>query len=304
MSVKLTILGCHSATPRSEAHPSSQFLEINNEFYLIDCGEGTQTQLRKNNIRFSKIRYVFISHLHGDHFFGLIGMISTFNLLSRKTDLHVYGPEGLKEIILTQLKLTKTWLDYQLHIHELSSKSSEKIFESEKVEVFTIPLDHRIYCNGFLFKEKPKPRKLNPVAISNYPEIEICDYQNLKDGKDFITEDKRVISNVELTLDPPPTKQYAYCSDTGYTEKILPVIKNVDLLYHETTFLEDRLDLALKTKHSTAKQAAEIAKKSGARQLLIGHYSSRYKDENDFLIEAQQVFSSVMLAETGKVIEL
>lgn len=300
MSLNVTILGCHSATPRSNAHTSAQLLEIRNDFYLIDCGEGTQSQLRQYKIKFSRIERVFISHLHGDHFFGLIGLVSTFSLLNRKTDLHVYGPIGLKEIILQQLKISNSWLSYSLIFHELSSSESELIFENEKVEIYTIPLTHRIYTNGFLFKEKPVARKLNMSAIEKYPEIDTCDYQNLKNGKDFKTPENQIITNSDLTLDPPKILQYAYCSDTVYDEKIIPLIQGVDLLYHESTFLEDRKDLAAKTKHATALQAATIAKKANVKQLILGHYSSRYKNLQLFLQEAQTEFKNASLAEAGK----
>ncbi len=304
MSLKLTILGCHSATPRTFAHPSSQFLEINNRFFLIDCGEGTQTLLRKHKIKFSKIKHIFISHLHGDHYFGLIGLISTFGLLNRQTEIHIFAPKGIEKIITLQLKLSKSWVKYPLIFHELDSKKSESIFEDDKVEVFTIPLKHRIYTNGFLFKEKTKERNLNIMEINKYPEIEICDYQNLKNGKDFTLKNGKIVKNEKITFDPPSILQYAYCSDTAYFENIIPLIENVDLLYHESTFLEDKKDLAKSTKHSTAKEAATIAQKSKVKKLLLGHYSSRYKDENLFLKEAQTVFSNTELSYEGKTIEI
>ena len=190
MSLKVTILGCHSATPRTFAHPTAQYLEINNRSFLIDCGEGTQVQLRKYKIKFSKIEHIFISHLHGDHFFGLIGLISTFGLLNRQNDLHIYGPKGIKEIITLQLKLANSWLKFDLFFHELESAEAEVIFEDDKVEVQTIPLEHRVYTNGFLFKEKQGERKLNITAIKEVAEIEICDYQNLKNGRDFVLKSK------------------------------------------------------------------------------------------------------------------
>lgn len=302
MSLRLTILGCHSATPRSLAYTSSQFLELNNDCFLIDCGEGTQRQLRKYKIKFSKIKYVCISHLHGDHFFGLIGLISTFNLLNRDKELHIYGPKGIKEIILLQLQLSKSWVDYPLHFHELSASESELILDNDKVEVYTIPLNHRIYTNGFLFREKKQERKLNMSRIDHYPEIEICDYQNLKNGKDFKREDGSFIQNKELTLDPPKPISYAYCSDTAYDESIVPLIHQTDLLYHESTFLQEHHELAKKTKHSTALQAGSIAAKAEVKKLLLGHYSSRYKDLEFFLKEANQVFTNTELAEAGKQI--
>ena len=302
--MKLTILGCHSATPRVSAHPTSQVLEIKNHTFLIDCGEGTQVQLRKYKIKFSKIKNVFISHLHGDHVFGLIGLVSTFRLLNKETEINVYGPKGIKEFIVTQLRLTESHAGYPIKFHELTSKKSELIFEDKKVEVHTIPLKHRIYTNGFLFKEKLGERKLNMGGISKYPEIEVCDYQNLKNGKDFELQDGEVVTNDTLTSSPTKPQSYAFCSDTSYTESIIPIIKNVDLLYHEATFLNDKLDLAKTTGHSTAAQAATIAKMANVVRLVIGHYSNRYKSKDAFLAEAGNVFNNTLLAEEGKVFEI
>lgn len=304
MSLELTILGCHSATPRVNAHPTSQYLEINNRHFLIDCGEGTQRQIRKHKIGFSKINHIFISHLHGDHFFGLIGLISTFGILNREKELHIYGPKGIKEVTLLQLKLSKSYSKYELIFHELTSKESEIIFEDDRVSVTTIPLNHRVYTNGFLFREKEKPRKLNLENVQQYSEIETCDYHNIKAGKDVVLESGEIVKNEELTLPPLKSKSYAFCSDTSYKEDIVPIIKDVDLLYHEATFLSDREDLAQKTKHSTAKQAAQIASKANVNQLIIGHYSSRYPDIQLFKKEAATIFSDVILAEEGKKISL
>ncbi|WP_296682696.1 ribonuclease Z [Flavobacterium sp.] len=301
--MKLTILGCYAATPRTITNPTSQLLEINNRMFLIDCGEGTQVQLRKNKIKFSKINQVFISHLHGDHFFGLIGLISTFSLLGRTTDLHIYGPKGIKEIILLQLRLSNSWTNYGLYFHELESDESETIFEDEKVLVKTIPLKHRVYTNGFLFQEKAGARKLNMDAVLNY-EIESCYYQKIKNGKDITLEDGRIIPNSELTFDPLPPKSYAFCSDTVYYEAVIPIIENVDVLYHESTFLESEEGLAQKTLHSTAKEAARIALKANVKQLILGHYSTRYESITLFKEEAETVFPEVLLAEDGKTFEL
>jgi ribonuclease Z len=301
--MKLTILGCYAATPRTITNPTSQLLEINNRMFLIDCGEGTQVQLRKNKIKFSKINQVFISHLHGDHFFGLIGLISTFSLLGRTTDLHIYGPKGIKEIILLQLRLSNSWTNYGLYFHELESDESETIFEDEKVLVKTIPLKHRVYTNGFLFQEKAGARKLNMDAVLNY-EIESCYYQKIKNGKDITLEDGRIIPNSELTFDPLPPKSYAFCSDTVYYEAVIPIIENVDVLYHESTFLESEEGLAQKTLHSTAKEAARIALKANVKQLILGHYSTRYESITLFKEEAETVFPEVFLAEDGKTFEL
>lgn len=301
MSLELTILGCHSATPRVNAHPTSQYLEINSRHFLIDCGEGTQRQMRKYKVGFSKINHIFISHLHGDHFFGLIGLISTFGILNREKELHIYGPKGIQELINLQLKYSKSYVKFNLIFHELTSKKSELIFEDDKVEVRTIPLTHRVYTNGFLFKEKVKPRKLNIDVIHQFKEIETCDYNNLKAGRDFQLSTGEVIDNSTLTLDPPRPLSYAYCSDTSYKPDIVEIINESDLLYHESTFLSDREDLAAKTKHSTAKQAAEIASLSNVKKLVLGHYSSRYADTSLFKKEAEEVFDNVELADAGKV---
>lgn len=304
MSLKLTILGCHSATPRVNANPTAQYLEIKNHNFLIDCGEGTQVQLRKYGIKFSKIKHIFISHLHGDHFFGLVGLISTFRLLNRETELHVYGPKGIKEVITLQLKLSNSWTNYPLLFHELSATTSEVVFEDDKVEVSTIPLEHRVYTNGFLFKEKLGERRLNVNAVQQCEEIEVCDYQNLKNGRDFKLQNGEIIKNNLLTLPPIPIKSYAFCSDTCYLPQIVPIIKNVNCLYHEATFLKDKEDLATTTKHSTAEQAAQIALQANAKQLIIGHYSGRYKNLEVFKTEAQEVFKNTLLAEAGKTFEI
>ena len=304
MSLELTILGCHSATPRVNAHPTAQYLQINSRHFLIDCGEGTQRQMRKYKVGFSKINHIFISHLHGDHFFGLIGLISTFGILNREKELHVFGPKGIKEVINLQLKYSKSYVKYDLIFHELNSKKSELIFEDKKVEVHTIPLSHRVYTNGFLFKEKLNPRKLNMNAVQQYPEIEICDYNNLKAGKDFLLTSGEILQNETLTIDPEKPLSYAYCSDTCYKPDIVEIIKGADLLYHESTFLSDKEDLALKTKHATAKQAALIAKQAEVNKLILGHYSSRYQDISLFQKEAEEVFNNVDLAEAGKVFSI
>ncbi|MNK78106.1 Ribonuclease Z [compost metagenome] len=296
--MKLTILGCYAATPRTLTNPTSQVLEIKNRLFLIDCGEGTQVQLRKNKIKFSKINHIFISHLHGDHLFGLIGTISTFSLLGRTTDLHIYGPKGIKELILIQLKLTESWTTYSLFFHELESNQSEVVFEDKKVIVKTIPLKHRVYTNGYLFQEKSDERKLNVEAVQRY-NIHVAYYQKIKNGGDITLDDGTVVENEKLTFDPPPTKSYAFCSDTVYNEEIIPIIQNTDILYHESTFLESEARLAEKTLHSTAKEAANIALKANVKQLILGHYSTRYDGLEPFKKEAEEVFPNVLLADDG-----
>ena len=299
--MEVTILGCYSATPRTFNNPTSQVLEINNHLFLIDCGEGTQVQLRRRKIKFARIKHIFISHLHGDHFFGLVGLISTFGLLDRKTELHIYGPKGIKEIILLQLKLSKSWTGFQLYFHELDKTTPEVIFEDEKVTVETIPLEHRVYANGFFFKEKEGDRKLLINEVQNY-EIDVAYYRSIKKGKDVILEDGSVIANEKLTLPPETPKSYAFCSDTVYKPEIAEQIQEVTGLYHESTFLEQHQHLCEKTKHSTAKEAAQIAKAAQAKQLVLGHYSTRYGNIEVFKEEAETVFDNVILAEDGKVI--
>ncbi len=300
--MKLTILGCYSATPRTLGNTTSQVLEINNNMFLIDCGEGTQVQLRRHKVKFNRIKRIFISHLHGDHFYGLVGLISTFRLLTREADLHVYGPKGIKEIITLQLKLADSWTDYNLYFHELSSKASELIYEDDTVEVHTIPLTHRVYTNGYLFKEKEGERSLNIDAVKA-ANINVAYYRKLKQGFDVENEDGVVIDNTKVTFPANAPKSYAFCSDTVYKPSIVPIIKDVDVLYHESTFLEAHAHLAPKTKHSTAKEAAQIAKQANAKTLVLGHYSSRYPDLELFRAEARDVFENVELAEDGKTFD-
>ena len=300
--MKLSILGCYSATPRIIAHTTSQVLETRGHLFLIDCGEGTQVELRRHKIKFNQIKHIFISHLHGDHYFGLVGLISTFRLLTRETDLHIYGPKGLKELITLQMKLADSWTNFKLIFHELTSKSSELIFEDEKVSVHTIPLDHRIYTNGFLFKEKPFERKLD-VNKAEDLNIDKAYYRKLKQGDDVVNEKGQIISNESVTYQGHEPKSYAFCSDTAYKEAIIPLINGVDVLYHESTFLESHANLCTKTKHSTAKQAATIALKANVKQLILGHYSTRYEGLEGFKTEASTVFKDVLLADDGKVFE-
>ncbi|MBU2945222.1 ribonuclease Z [Zobellia uliginosa] len=300
--MKLQILGCYAATPRTMTNPTSQVLEIKNHMFLIDCGEGTQVQLRKHKIKFSRINHIFISHLHGDHFFGLPGLISTFRLLGREKELYVYGPKGIKEAITLLLKLGDSWTNYPLHFHELTNREPEIIFEDDKMVVETIRLNHRVYTNGFLFKEKPGERKLNVEAVEKY-KVDRAYYQNIKNGKDVIMDDGTIISNAKLSSDPPQPKSYAYCSDTGYKPDIVGQIKDATALYHEATFLETEAHLAVKTKHSTAKEAAAIAKAAEVGKLILGHYSTRYKSIELFKEEALEIFPNVVLADDGKFFE-
>lgn len=300
--MKLTILGCYAATPRTFTNPTAQVLEIKNEMFLIDCGEATQVQLRKNKIKFSKIDHIFISHLHGDHLYGLIGLVSTFMLLNRTGDLHIYGPKGIKEIITLQLRLSGSWTSYALFFHELESNESQVVYETDKVIVKTIPLKHRIYTNGYLFGEKIGEKKLNPEAMKHY-QVPVYHFQNIKNGRDITLEDGTFIENHKLAFEPVPPKSYAFCSDTIYDPSIVPTIEGVDVLYHESTFLDSEEALAEKTMHATAKQAASIAKQANAKQLILGHYSTRYENIGLFAEEAQTIFPKVWLADDGKSFE-
>jgi ribonuclease Z len=302
--MKLHILGCHSATPRSVAFPTSQILEVGNELLLIDAGEGMQIQLRKYKHKFNKITHIFISHLHGDHFYGLVGFLSTLRLLGRVKPIHIYAPADLEKLLQLIFEVTKTDINYPLHFHHLTSQKPELILETNKYTVTTIPLKHRIYTNGFLIREQEALRKLNMSAIEQYPQVERWAYHNLKKGKDFVNEDGTVIPNSELTLPPPPPKSYAYCSDTVYKPDIVSQIKNVDLLFHEATFLDEDKDLAQKTLHTTSVQAAEIAKQANVKQLVLGHFSSRYKNEQLFKEQASKIIENTAIAVEGKTFEV
>lgn len=304
MSTYLTILGFNSAIPTINTSPTAQLLEMEERCFLIDCGEGTQVQLRKAKARFSKINHIFISHLHGDHCFGLPGLIASFRLLGRETPLHVYGPKGIKKMLETIFSITETHRGFELVYHELDKDYSEKIYEDNRLEVFTIPLDHRIYCNGYLFREKPKERHINMEEVSKYSEIETCDYHNLKAGKDFVLSDGYVLKNEILTTAPAPSVSYAFCSDTRYLESVIPIIKNVTVLYHESTFLHDLKEMADYTGHATALEAATIAKKAEVEKLILGHFSNRYGDLTVFTDEARTIFPNSYLPKALECVKI
>lgn len=297
--MKLTILGCYSGSLRWNAFSTAQVLELLGQSFLIDCGEGTQMQLRRNKIKFSKIKQVFISHLHGDHYYGLIGLISTFQLIGRKEPLTIFGPKGIKDIINLQLVAGNVSKSYPLEFVELESNEPERIYEDDKITVDTIPLDHRIYCNGYLFRAKLGQRQLNLEAAEE-ANIDRAYFNKLKQGFDVPNKHDVIISNASVTLEPHLPKSYAFCSDTQYFPKIVEQLKDVQVLYHESTFLESHQELSKFTKHSTAKEAGLIAKAANVKNLILGHYSGRYQDLNCFKTEAQEVFSNVYLAEDGK----
>ncbi len=297
------ILGNASAAPTLTRNHTSQLININEQYYLMDCGEGTQLKLREHKIKLQRINHIFISHLHGDHYLGLIGLIQTMHLMGRATDLTIYCPSNIKEIVDVHLKASESQLKYTIIYKMVNSKDSEVVFEDNKVIVSSIPLKHKIPCSGYLFTEKPKPRRINPKAIQEYKVPKHC-INRLKIGEDYTSLEGETVKNTKLTMDSLPSFSYAFCSDTKYFEKIVPIINGVDLLYHEATFIEEHADRAKKTLHSTAKQAAEIALKSKAKKLIIGHFSNRYPDLNVLLNEAKSVFKNTELAVQGNEFEV
>ena len=292
------ILGNASAAPTLTRSNTSQLVNINEQYFLIDCGEGTQTKLREHKIKLQRLDHIFISHLHGDHYLGLMGLIQTMNLLGRTSTLFIYCPANIEEIISVHLKFSESALKFPIQYQMVNFKKSEIIFENDKVVVSSIPLKHRIPCSGFLFKEKQKPRRINSTAIKQYnvPKHQIF---KLKLGEDYTDEEGKIVKNNVLTYDSLTSFSYAFCSDTKYEEQIIDVIKGVTLLYHEATFSDEHSDRAIKTFHSTAKQAALIAHKSNAKSLIIGHFSNRYPDLNVLLEEAKEIFKNTELATQG-----
>jgi len=303
MPFELTILGSSSAIPTSERYPTAQVLNASGRFFLIDCGEGTQIQIRRQKIGFSKIQHIFISHLHGDHFYGLIGMISTFNLLGLKKDIHIYSPSQLKDIIQPQLDFLKAGLQFKIIFHPLNLKKTQQIYSDEKMEVTSFPLKHSIGTCGFLFKEVQKEANIKKECIEKY-NIPIPKIREIKQGAGFETSEGVFIPHEKLTSPPPPPRSYAFCSDTAFHLPIAEVIKDVDLLYHEATFTEELKEWAKNTLHSTAREAAEIAKMANARKLILGHFSARYKTVNPFLEEARAVFPNTVAAKDGSRYEV
>ncbi|MEO8413342.1 MAG: ribonuclease Z [Ginsengibacter sp.] len=294
--LSVTILGNNSAVPAHNRHPTSQVVQTLDHTFLIDCGEGTQMQISAYKIRRSKIKRIFISHLHGDHYFGLIGLLTSFGLNQRNYDLHIYSPQGLKEIICLQLSVSNINLPYPLHFHFLESE--EIIFEDKTISVECFKVNHRIECWGFLFRQKKNLRKIDPEKIKQY-KIPTSFYESLHRGQDFTTGENEVIKNELLTTAVTPPKSYAYCADTSYFEPIIEKIRNVDLLYHESTYLHNLEEKAAGRFHSTARQAAKIAMKAGVKRLLIGHFSSMYENLDAFKLEACEVFENTDLAEEG-----
>lgn len=294
----VTILGNSSAIPTQNHHPASQLVVYENKYFLVDCGEGTQIQLIKYKIKYHKIDNIFISHMHGDHFFGLIGFISTNHLLGREKPLHIYGPGKLKHIIENLLEAAYTKLKYDLVFHELKNDNKLPIFEDKHLSVYSFPLNHRVPSWGFNFKEKPKQHRIKKSFVEEFkPSIE--EILNIKNGEDYIDSENRLMPNETITHPPPETLSYAYCSDTKYDESIIRHIKNVTLLYHEATFDSSMQELASEKFHSTARDAATIAKKSNAGKLILGHFSARNNNLNILLEEAVKIFKTTIISEEG-----
>ena len=299
----LAILGCGSAMPTRKNFPSSQLLEIRDKQFLIDCGEGTQIRMSQMGIKANRLGHIFISHLHGDHCFGLMGLISTFGMLNRTAELHIHAQPDLENILQPQLNYFCTDLPFKVIFHTINTRKHELIYEDRSVKVFSIPLKHRVPCCGFLFEEKPRDRHIIREMIDFY-QIPTWRILKIKQGEDFVTEQGEIIPNASLTIASELPKRYAYCSDTAYSEKIIPIIEGVDCLYHEATFMEEEMVRSKQTEHSTARQAGEIALKAHVKKLIIGHYSARYNNQNDLLNEARAVFENTVLGEDLTVYEI
>ena len=300
---ELLILGSSAATPTANRNPTAQLLNIAERFFLIDCGEGTQMQMRKYKARFQSVNHIFISHLHGDHFYGLPGFLASMHLLGRKNELTIYGPKELEEIINMIHKYSETYLNYPLNFVYTQNTSKQLIFEDEKVEVYSLPLKHRIATTGYLFKEKPLFRNIDKYKLEKM-NVSFAEIHKLKQGLDAIDNNGNIIKNNELTLDPIKQRSYAFCSDTKFFEELSNDIKDVDLLYHESTFLEEKADRAKQTFHSTAKQAAQMAVLANAQKLILGHFSARYGHLEEFLEDAKPIFPNTELATEGQLFSL
>ncbi|NDV58747.1 ribonuclease Z [Bacteroides sp. 519] len=300
---ELHILGCGSALPTTRHFPTSQVVNIREKLFMIDCGEGAQLQLRKSHLKFSRLNNIFISHLHGDHCFGLLGLVSTFGLLGRTADLHIYSPKGLEELFSPLLGYFCNNLLYKIYFHEFVTNKPTVIYDDRSVSVTTIPLQHRIPCCGFLFAEKQPPAHIIRDMIDAY-NVPVYELNRIKNGADYITPDGEIVPHSRLTRPSSPARKYAYCSDTRYVESVIEQIKGVDLLFHEATFAQAELPRAKETFHTTAQQAAQLAKAAEVKKLVIGHFSARYEEENILLNEASAVFENTVLAKELLCIEV
>lgn len=300
---ELHILGCGSALPTTRHFATSQVVNLRDKLFMIDCGEGAQMQLRKSRLKFSRLNHIFISHLHGDHCFGLMGLISTFGLLGRTAELHIHSPKGLEELLTPMLNFFCHTLAYKVIFHEFDTRQTSVVYEDRSMTVTTIPLQHRIPCCGFLFAEKARPNHIIRDMVDFY-KVPVYELNRIKNGSDYVTPEGEVIANTRLTRPSDPPRKYAYCSDTIFRPEIVEQLSGVDLLFHEATFAESELARAKETYHTTAVQAARIALEAGVRQLVIGHFSARYEDESILLKEASAVFPNTILAKENLCISL
>lgn len=299
-SFRFTVLGSNSAIPSSHRHPSSHLLTIHERVYLIDAGEGVQSQIKRAGSNIHKIDHIFISHLHGDHFYGIYGLISTLSLLGREKELHIYAPSPIEDVILNHIKFFEAGLSYKIICHTTDHKHSELIYENSVMQVFTIPLKHRIGCCGYLFKEKPPKLNVHKHKISEHG-LGIAQIAAVKRGEDITLSSGELLENSELSYLPYVPRSFAYCSDTAYSQKVIDLVKGVDLLYHEATFLETDKKMAKKTGHSTALDAARVANEAEVKMLLLGHFSHRYDSNNAlFEDEARQLFTNSYAVEELK----
>lgn len=292
---ELHVLGCGSALPTTRHFPTSQIVNVRDKLFMIDCGEGAQLQFRKSRLKFSRLNHIFISHLHGDHCFGLLGLISTLNLLGRTAELHIHSPKGLEDLMIPMLDFFNRQMTYKVLFHEFGTKEAAVVYEDRSLTVTTIPLRHRMPCCGFLFAEKPGPNHILRYMIDFY-QVPVYELNRIKNGADYVTPEGEVIPNARLTRPSAAPRRYAYCSDTIYLPSVTEQIKGVDLLFHEATFAEDAAPRAKETFHTTASQAARIARDAEVKKLLIGHFSARYDDEQVLLDEARAVFPNTQLA--------
>ena len=292
---ELHILGCGSALPTTRHFPTSQIVNVRDKLFMIDCGEGAQLQFRKSHLKFSRLNHIFISHLHGDHCFGLLGLISTLNLLGRTAELHIHSPKGLETLLTPMLDFFNRQMTYKVLFPEFDTKEPMLICEDRSLTVTTIPLRHRMPCCGFLFAEKRRPNHIIREMVDFY-QVPVYELNRIKNGADYVTPEGKTVSNNLLTRPSAPSRSYAYCSDTIYLPSIVEQIKGVDLLFHEATFANEDAPRAKETFHTTAAQAAEIARRAEVKKLLIGHFSARYEDENVLLQEASAIFPDTQLA--------
>ncbi len=303
LNALLHIIGSGSALPTKKNFPSSQMLELRNKQFMIDCGEGTQIRLRQMGLKTNRLGHIFISHLHGDHVFGLMGLITTFGMLKRTSDLNIHAHPDLETLLAPHLRYFAEGAPFQVIFHPFNPDVSEIIYDDRTVKVSTIPLKHRVPSCGFLFEEKTGERHIKRDMIDFY-QVPVSQILKIKQGADFETADGEIIPNEVFTTPPIPPVRYAYCSDTAYHEKIIPFIRDVDCLYHEATFGDDEVLRSRQTMHSTARQAAEIARKAGVKKLIIGHFSARYDNKTVLLNQAKEIFENTFLAEDMKTFEI